>query len=109
MSVLLALALLVSGLHGTVMRGPTTPVCRAGVPCSAPAAGAELLFLRHHHVAARVRVRKNGTYAVRLAPGVYTVVVRPWPRIGTGIHPHRIRVLAGPPRELNFWIDTGIR
>lgn len=109
MAVLLALALLVSGLHGTVMRGPTTPVCRVGVPCSVPAAGARLLFVRHHHVIAQVRVRKNGSYAVRLAPGVYTVVVRPLPRIGTGIRPQRVRVLAGPPRKLNFWIDTGIR
>jgi len=109
MSVLLALALLGGGLYGTVMRGPTTPVCWVGVPCSEPAAGARLLFVRHHHVAARVRVRVNGRYAVRLAPGVYTVVVAPRPPIGAGIRPHRVRVFAGPPRELDFWIDTGIR
>jgi hypothetical protein len=109
MGVLLAFALLGSGLHGTVTRGPTTPVCRVGVPCSAPAAGARLRFVRHHHVVARARVRKNGTYSVLLAPGIYRVVVARSPRIGTGIRPHRVRVFAGPPRELDFWIDTGIR
>jgi hypothetical protein len=109
MSVLLALALFGSGLHGTVMRGPTTPVCRVGVPCSAPAAGVRLRFVRHHHVAARARVRKNGTYSVRLAPGIYTVFFTPSARIGRGISPYRVRVLPGPPRELDFWIDTGIR
>ena len=109
MSVLLALTLLGSGLHGTVMRGPTTPVCRIGVPCSAPAAGVTLRFVRHHHVAARARVRKNGTYSVRLVPGIYTVVFAPYSRIGRGITPARVHVLPGPARELDFWIDTGIR
>ena len=109
MRVLLALALLGSGLHGTVTRGPTTPVCRVSVPCSAPASGARLVFVRHHHAAARTRVRKNGTYSVRLAPGVYTVVLARHPRIGAGIRPDRVRVFAGPPRKHNFRIDTGIR
>ena len=109
MSVLLALALVGSGLHGTVLRGPTTPVCRVGTPCSAPAAGVTLRFVRRHRVAARARVHKDGGYAVRLAPGIYTVLFTPHLLIGTGIRPRRVRVLAGPPRELDFWIDTGIR
>jgi len=109
MGVLLSLALLLGVSTEPVMRGPTAPVCRVGVPCSAPAAGARLVFVRHHQVVAHVRIGKNGGYTVRLAPGVYTVVVRPSRRIGIGIRPHRVRVFSGPPRELNFWIDTGIR
>ena len=109
MGALLAIVLLGSGLHGTVTRGPTTPVCRVGVPCSVPAAGARLVFFRHHRVAARTRVHKNGTYVVRLAPGVYRVIARGASRIGRGISPHRVRVFAGPPRKLDFSIDTGIR
>ena len=99
----------VSGLHGVVMRGPTQPVCVQGVPCSEPAAGVTLRFVGHHHVAARARVRKNGTYSVRLAPGIYTVLSAPRSSIGTGVRPHRVRVSIGPPRQLDFFIDTGIR
>jgi hypothetical protein len=98
-----------SGLHGVVMRGPTQPVCVQGVPCSEPAAGVTLRFVRHHHVAARARVRKNGTYSVRLAPGIYTVLSAPRSSIGTGVRPHRVRVFIGPSRQLDFFIDTGIR
>jgi hypothetical protein len=108
MSTLLALALLGSGLHGTVMRGPTTPVCRVGTPCSAPAAGTRLRFVRHGHVVARARVHRNGRYSVRLSPGVYSVRFAPHTRIGRGISPHRVRVLA-EPRRLDFFIDTGLR
>ena len=99
----------VSGLHGVVMRGPTQPVCVRGVPCSEPAAGVTLRFVRHHRVAARARVRKNGTYSVRLAPGIYAVVSAPRSTIGLGVRPQRVRVFVGPPRQLNFFIDTGIR
>jgi hypothetical protein len=108
MSFLIALALAGSGLHGTVLRGPTTPVCRVGVPCSAPAAGTKLRFVQHGHVVARVRVHRNGRYSVRLAPGLYTVRFTPHARIGRGIRPHRVRVFA-EPRRLDFFIDTGIR
>jgi hypothetical protein len=99
----------VSGLHGVVMRGPTEPVCVQGAPCSKPAAGVTLRFVRHHHVAARARVRESGSYSVRLAPGIYTVLSAPRSSIGTGVRPHRVRVFIGPPRQLDFFIDTGIR
>ena len=109
MHFLLSLALAGSGLYGMVSRGPTTPVCVMGKPCSAPAAGAKLLFRRSGHVYGRVTVAKNGSYAVHLPPGVYVVVVKPAPRIGRGIEPRRVRVRPGPARERDFQIDTGIR
>ena len=34
------------GLHGYVKRGPTMPVCRVGVPCTAPARGQAHLLAR---------------------------------------------------------------
>jgi hypothetical protein len=109
MSALLALVAVVGGLHGVVMRGPTTPVCRIGVPCSEPAAGAVLVFSRNGAVAAHVRVGADGRYTVRLRPGVYAVSLRPAPRVGRGLSPAQARVPGGVLRHLDFEIDTGIR
>jgi len=98
-----------SGLHGIVMRGPTTPVCRVGTPCSAPAVGATLEFDRDGKRVALVHVGAHGTYSVRLVPGDYTVLVVPRQAIGRGIDPARVHVFAGASRRRNFEIDTGIR
>ena len=95
-------------LHGVVTRGPTTPVCVTGKPCSEPAVGAVVAFLRHGRVVARVRVGAEGRYQVRLAPGTYAVRQVPAPRIGFGIRPDRVRVRAVSTR-VDLFIDTGIR
>jgi hypothetical protein len=109
MSALLALVAVVSGLHGVVMRGPTTPVCRIGTPCSEPAAGAVLVFSRNGVVAARVRVGADGRYTVRLRRGLYAVSLPSAPRIGRGLSPAQARVRGGVLGRLDFEIDTGIR
>lgn len=109
MTALLALALLAGGLHGTVTRGPVTPVCVAGVPCSEPAAGAVLVFERDGRVAARVRVGPAGRYAVKLAPGVYAVRTAARARIGSGLRPRLVHVVRGRSLRVDFSIDTGIR
>ncbi len=109
MSVLLVALVLTSGLHGTVTRGPTTPVCRVGVPCSAPAVGAVLVFSRTGHTPARVRAGAGGLYSIRLAPGYYTVTIGQMPRIGFGIRPNQVHVTRGSFARLDFSIDTGIR
>jgi hypothetical protein len=108
MAVLLGLVLAVTGLHGVVTRGPTTPVCQVGKPCSEPAVGAVLAFSRDGRVAARVRAGAGGRYAVRLAAGTYAVRVSPAQRIG-GLTPGRVRVAAGLDGRVDFSIDTGIR
>jgi hypothetical protein len=109
MSALLALAALVSGLHGIVMRGPITPVCQVGKPCSEPAAGTVLVFTRNGSVAARTRTGTDGRYSVRLEPGFYTVRLTQQPRIGRGLEPARARVRRGIDARLDFDLDTGIR
>jgi hypothetical protein len=109
MVVLLAAVALFGGLHGVVMRGPTTPVCKVGIPCSEPAVGAVLVVSRVGHVVTRVRTGVGGRYAVRLAPGLYTVRLSPTPRIGFGLRPTTARVVGGVDRRLDFSIDTGIR
>lgn len=103
MAAVLALVL----LHGVVTRGPTTPVCMTGKPCTEPAVGAVLVFSRGGR-SFRARVGRGGRYAVRLAPGTYGVRELPAPRIGFGVRPGTIRVRATATRA-DFFIDTGIR
>ena len=107
---LLALALAVSGFHGTVMRGPTKPVCIVGQPCSEPAVGATLLFSSFGaHVVARALVGAGGRYAVRIAPGYYVVTTPAAHPIGSGVRPRNVHVARGVYGRLDFAIDTGIR
>ena len=109
MALIVALAVAASGLHGTVTRGPTQPVCRVGQPCSAPAVHTWLVFTRSGHATARTRTDLRGRYSVRLAPGVYAVSVAPAAPIGRGIRPMRVHVAAGVRARLDFFVDTGIR
>jgi hypothetical protein len=107
-SVLLSLAVAVSGLHGVVIRGPTRPVCQVGVPCSEPAVGARLSFSRAGIFVAAVHAGAQGRYAIRLQPGLYTVRVSPATRIG-GVKPQQVLVRRGVDARIDFAIDTGIR
>jgi hypothetical protein len=93
-----------SGLWGTVTRGPITPVCRAGEPCTAPAAGAVLRFFRGAREAGRVRVAADGSYRIRLAAGDYAVR-GPQRRL----EPLFVHVRARRMARVDFSIDTGIR
>src|SRR5436305_1077171 len=105
----LLLAILATGLHGTVVRAPTTPVCRVGTPCSAPAAGVVLIFSRDGKAVASTTTTARGFYAVTLAPGRYAVRTRMAPKIGTGLRPAAVTVPTGVRVRVNFTLDTGIR
>jgi hypothetical protein len=102
-----ALAILAGGLHGTVTKGPTMPVCRQGQPCSAPAQ-VTLLFRRAGRTT-RVRTTSTGVYRIRLAAGYYTVSTVERIGITPNIRPQRVHVRAGHDDRLDFSIDTGIR
>ncbi|HEY2354182.1 MAG TPA: hypothetical protein VGH79_04705 [Gaiellaceae bacterium] len=93
-------------LHGTVTRGPTTPVCRTGTPCSGPASGQRLVF-KSGSGSTSVVAAKDGSYSVSLPPGLYAVAVLPL-QIGH-IVPSTVRVVAGKTRNVDFQIDTGMR
>lgn len=97
-----------SGLHGTVMRGPTMPVCRANDPCEAPAAGIVLRFLRDGVVNAQVRTSRTGKYSVKLRPGRYAVKTV-WKRPGMGLTPRVVQVPRGRIARADFHLDTGIQ
>jgi hypothetical protein len=95
------------GLHGTVKRGPITPVCRVGVPCDAPAAHIVLVF-SDARVVSTTRTDASGGYRIKLPAGTYVVHtnVRPF---GRTPRPATVRVRAGHSDEIDFTIDTGIR
>ena len=97
-----------SAIHGVVMRGPTKPVCSMTEPCTEPARGATLAFVRGGRIVARAHVDARGRYRVSLAPGRYGVRLVPAARIG-GIAPAAVTVVRGADRRRDFSIDTGIR
>jgi hypothetical protein len=106
--VAVVLAAVLSGLFGTVSRGPITPVCEAGVPCSKPAAGVRLTFMRDGRAVKSVVTSSTGTYRVQLAPGSYSVRIRRMSRIER-LKPTAVVVRQGVMARRNFYIDTGIR
>lgn len=100
------LAAIVSGLFGTVVRSPATPVCQAGQPCTAPAAGVTLTFYRGGSAVKSAVTTSTGHYRVQLMPGVYTV------RLATKmarLAPTTVTVTRAVVARRNFTIDTGIR
>ena len=94
-----------SGLRGLVTRGPTRPVCIAGMPCTAPAKGVLLTF-KGAHATRSARTGIDGRYRVMLPPGRYTVAISPRT---FGYTPRVAAVTAGRVAVRNFTIDTGIR
>jgi hypothetical protein len=98
-----------SGLYGKVTRGPLTPVCMVGTPCSGPAAGVTLRFLRNGALVARAVTAKDGSYRVGLSPATYAVRLTSTPKVGRGLEPTSAHVAAGRWTRTDFSIDTGIR
>lgn len=99
-----ASATLRSGIFGTVTKGPITPVCAAEQPCSGPAAGAVLVFLRGSQEVARVTVGSTGAYRIHLPPGSYVVRTR-----SLRTQSVAVRVSSGHMTRADLSIDTGIR
>jgi len=95
------------GLFGSAVISPAQPVCRAGEPCTKPAARMTLVFTDRRGVATSVLTTAKGTYRIRLAPGAYTVRVA-GNRIAR-INPSAAVVRGGRLSRRNFAIDVGIR
>ncbi len=98
-----------SGFRGEVTRGPTTPVCRVGIPCTAPAAGATLVFSHTGRALARVTADEQGRYRIELPAGYYTVGTGGSGRWAHRASPYRVKVRLAHVDRLDFFIDTGIR
>jgi hypothetical protein len=87
-AVTISSAAVAPNVRGTFVRSSQTPVCVQGEPCDPPPRATFLLFTRGGH-STRVTLAANGTFAVRLAPGLYGVSVLPG---GTKVSPTAIRV-----------------
>ena len=96
---------LASGLHGTVTRGPTRPVCTVGTPCSERVRGTTVTFVRAGRTY-RTKTDERGRYRVALAAGRYTVRVA---GADFGVRPATVVVIRGVNRAQNLFVDTGIR
>jgi hypothetical protein len=94
-----------TGLRGLVTRGPITPTCQEGVPCSAPAKHVKITFVRYG-IAKSVVTGADGRYAVALVAGTYAVR---FPSARFGFRPRTAFVPVGRVATRNFSIDTGIR
>jgi hypothetical protein len=97
-----------SGLKGRVMRGPTTPVCRVGVPCEEPARGVKLVFSRSGKVVGRTTTDQKGYYRIPLKRGTYSVRTNR-PAAEKVPQPSRVTVPSDRFKRVVFHIDTGIR
>ncbi len=102
-------------LEGKVAVGPLTPVEQAGVTPPAPPAevftsrGIEIRQKDDADVYKTIHFNADGTYAISLHEGTYTVRL-----ISSGIDraaelPASVKITAGEVTELNITIDTGIR
>jgi len=97
-----------SGIRGTVTKSPISPVCKAGVPCSAPAAGVTLVALRGGVRVAAAATSAAGRYRFVLRPGTYLVRLLRAPALG-GLSPRTVRVVRGRFTVLDVVVDSGIR
>jgi hypothetical protein len=95
-----------TGFRGYVKRGPTMPVCRVGVPCTAPARGVKLRFSRAGKIAATATTNDRGWYRVVLHAGRYTVSTS---AKGSAFGPRTVTAQTGRMTRRDFLIDTGIR
>lgn len=102
-----AVALLTGTIHGQVMRSPTSPVCRVGTPCSAPAKHVTLYFTLNGSTRS-TSTDARGRYSIRLTAGLYKVKTNQHP-FGTIPQPKTVRVRAARSTQVDFAIDTGIR
>jgi len=100
---------LTTGLTGTVLRGPITPVCRIEVPCDAPFS-ADFSVERNGTVVAGFRSDQDGRFTVTLEPGQYRVVpAANAPIMFPTSQAKTVDVRASGLTEIRLTFDTGIR
>jgi hypothetical protein len=98
-----------TGLTGTVVRGPITPVCRIDVPCEAPFSAGFTVEQNGRRVAA-FRSDAAGQFTVWLDPGAYSVVPdADAPVIAPRSQSKRVTVGDTGLTTVRLTFDTGIR
>ena len=98
-----------TGLTGTVVRGPITPVCRLDVPCDAPFS-AGFSVQRGGRRVTGFRSDAAGQFTVLLDPGAYSVVPdADAPLIAPGSQSKAVTVGDTGLTTVRLTFDTGIR
>lgn len=85
--------------------GAGSPACFPGEPCDPIPVGVFVVFSREHRKPVRTRVRPNGSFAVRLAPGAYRISLAPPPLSGH-VMPTRVRAPRDGVRRLRLEIRS---
>jgi hypothetical protein len=102
-----AAASTVPNVRGTLDRsGGSSPSCFPGEPCDPRPVGVYVVFSRAGQAAVRVRVRSNGSFAVRLAPARYRISLAPPPLAGY-VTPTRVRAPRRGTVRLRLAIRSG--
>jgi hypothetical protein len=102
-----------TGLRGTVLRGPVSPVCRVGRPCYVPFRGtlvfAPLNAAQSSLEPVRTQTQLDGDYRATLEPARYRVTTARRSRFGSLVKPGTVTVPQSGMRHVDFVVDTGIR
>jgi hypothetical protein len=93
-----------SGLRGTALLYPASPVCNPG-SCTRPAANVVLRFWRSGRLVAHTRTDGKGGFRIALRPRTYRVTAMQ----GAVLKPARVTVVTNSYRRVTIRIDIGIR
>ena len=100
---------LTTGLSGTVLRGPVTPVCQVSVPCEAPFAASFEVRQGGHRVVSFAS-NSDGLFSIGLAPGSYEIIpAASAPIISPASQIKTVVVDADGLTSVVLRFDTGIR
>jgi hypothetical protein len=98
-----------TGLTGTVLRGPVTPVCQVNVPCDGPFA-ASFEVHRNGNRVATFTSDAEGRFNVSLAPGPYVIVpASNAPLMNPSSQTKSVEVGPEGMTSVQLMFDTGIR
>ena len=98
-----------TGLTGTVLRGPTQPVCTVNQTCDAPFSSA-FTVLKVGTIVAGFRSDAQGHYEIRLPPGGYTIMPdADAPIVKPVSQAKDVTVGSSGMTMLDLHFDTGIR
>jgi hypothetical protein len=102
---------LTSGIQGTITRGPICPVQMFNDPScdDQPYAGTVVVSSEIGLEVTRFTAKDDGTFRVRLSPGVYTLTPLPGPNGFPHASPQEVTVPADTFVVVDISYDTGIR
>ena len=99
-----------TGLSGTVLRGPTQPVCSVDQPCIDEPFSASFSVYRGPRRAGQFHSDSLGAFAITLAPGAYRIVPGPdAPLLNPTEQVKDVEVGTTGTTSVELVFDTGIR